>query len=182
MSPYRKSWERTGAGGTCSSGHHGAGSQCPRRGVCRYEPKLKCNGEVRWTGTPLTCQFCTKLQSGGRKMQQGRRSPAKWSQQPCWDTPYRKWSERRGGHSATGSREDSGLLSRECGGGRIHASPRMPCSAMVSALDVMMGTPFTPSATSRKALSLSEDSKTKSTRGRRPSWSRSAHPLWKYRW
>ena len=127
MSPYRKSWERTGAGGTCSSGHHGAGSQCPRRGVCRYEPKLKCNGEVRWTGTPLTCQFCTKLQSGGRKMQQGRRSPAKWSQQPCWDTPYRKWSERRGGHSATGSREDSGLLSRECGGGRIHASPRMPC-------------------------------------------------------
>ena len=78
---------------------------------------------------------------------------------------------------SSGCSRDNGLLSRECGGGSIHASPRMPRSPRVSALEVMMGTPFTVSATSRKAFSLSGDSKTKRTRGRRPSWSRSAHPL-----
>ena len=43
----------------------------------------------------MTCQFCTQLQSGGRKVQERLQVGGKWSQQPCWDTPYRKWSERR---------------------------------------------------------------------------------------
>ena len=31
-------------------------------------------------------------------MQERLQFVRKWSQQPCWDTPYRKWSERLGGH------------------------------------------------------------------------------------
>ena len=29
-------------------------------------------------------------------MQEGLQVGGQWSQQPCWDTPYRKWSERLG--------------------------------------------------------------------------------------
>ena len=84
-------------------------------------------------------------------------------------------------HYATGYNSDNERLSRECGGGSVHAFPRMPRFARVFALDVMMGTPSTVSATSRKAVSLSEDSKTKSTLGSRPSWFRFAQPLSKWR-
>ncbi len=50
------------------------------------------------------------------------------------------------GHSATGSREDSGLRSEGCGDGRRHESPRMPRPARVSTLEVMMGGPSSLSA------------------------------------
>ena len=49
-------------------------------------------------------------------MQERLQVGGQWSQQPCWDTPYRKWSERLGGHCPPWSRPDKGLLSRECGG------------------------------------------------------------------
>ena len=64
-------------------------------------------------GHPLTYQFCTQLQSGGRKVQKQLQVGGNGSQQPCWDTPYRKWSERRGGHCPLWFRAASGLLSRE---------------------------------------------------------------------
>ena len=57
-------------------------------------------------------------------------------------------------------------------GGSIHASPMTPCSAGASTLVVMMGTSPSPSAMSRKAVSLAGDSKTNSTWGRCPSLSR----------
>ena len=66
-------------------------------------------------------------------------------------------------------------------GGSRHESPRMPRSARASTLEVRKGKRLTLWAAWRKASSPPGDSKTKSTRGRRPSWSRSAQPLRKYR-
>ena len=31
-------------------------------------------------------------------MQESLQVGGQWSQHGCWDTPYRKWSERLGGH------------------------------------------------------------------------------------
>ena len=43
----------------------------------------------------LTCQFCNELYSGGRKRHERLQVGGQWSQQPCWDNPYRKCRERR---------------------------------------------------------------------------------------
>ena len=115
-------------------------------------------GDGRCAETPMTCQFCNELYSRGRKGHARLQDAVKLSQQLCWDNPYRKsseWREWTCCHSAIGYNSDSGLLSRECGGGSIHASPRIPCSARASALEVTMGISFIVSATSRKVVSLS---------------------------
>ena len=123
----------------------------------------------------LTCRLCNILQwrdvtgQGGRKLLQNCPFVA-------FEAPLRERSGAANCIYATGYNPASGARSREWGGGSIHASPRMPCSPRPSALAVITSRPSVASATSRKADSLSGVSKTNSTPGVRPPWSRSAQP------
>ena len=65
-------------------------------------------------------------------------------------SPYRKSPAQEDCILGSQYNAASGIRSRECGGGSIHASPT-PCSARASALAVITSSPSVPSAISTSA-------------------------------